>query len=97
MSLNTLKKQNSLANLLGAAEKENTPPKIRNHTLMNVCGNRNWIKQETVMQSFGFYQRSREKICLGQSFGITHFKVRLASGILRILSPHLDRKTPYQR
>ena len=32
MSLNTLKKQNSLANLLGAAEKENTSPDKKSYT-----------------------------------------------------------------
>ena len=96
MSLNTLKKQNSLSDLLGAAEKENTSPDKKSYV-----DERLWKpeldKTGNGYAVIGFYQRSREKICLGRSFGIMHFKVRLANGILRILSPHLDRKTLYQR
>ena len=96
MSLTAMKKQNTLDKLLGAVEEENKPLEKKSYV-----DERLWKpeldKTGMVMQSFVFSLPSRVRNFRGQRSGTMRFKDQLDSGILRILSLLLDRKTLYQK
>ena len=84
MSLAQLKKQNSLDQLLGAAQSENQTQEKKSYK-----DERLW-KPELDKSGNGyavirFCLLWTVRICPGRNFGIMHFKAQLVSGILRIL------------
>ena len=96
MSLQSLKKSNTLDKLLGAAEVENKPQEKKSYV-----DERIW---KPVMDKSGngfavirFLPAAKVKTYLGQRFGTMRFKGQLVNGILRTLSLHLVRMILYLR
>ena len=82
MSLETLKRSNSLDKLLGAVEKENAPQEKKSYK-----DERLW-KPELDKSGNGYavirFFQLRVRICMGECI-IMHFKAQLVNGILKTL------------
>ena len=96
MSLSTLKKSDSLDKLLGAVQAENQPQEKKSYV-----DERLW---KPVLDKVGngyavirFLPAPDGEDMPWARYGTMRFKVRQDSGILRTLSPHLARKTLYQK
>ena len=97
MSLQALKKQNSLDALLGAVQKENQPLEKKSYVderiwkpVMDKTGNGYAVIRFLPMIE-------GESLPWVNDIGITDSKARQVSGILRTLSLLLDRMIPCQR
>ena len=82
MSLDTLKRSNSLDKLLNAVKEDNAPQE-KNHTLMKDYGNQNWISLVMVTQSFVSYHHQRVRTSLARKFGIMRPGFNWSNGILK--------------
>ena len=95
MSLEALKKSNSLDKLLNAVKEDSAPQEKKSYV-----DERLW-KPELDKSGNGyavirFLPAVEGEDMPWQKFGIMHFKAQLDSGILRTLSPLSVRKTLYQ-
>ena len=80
MSLDTLKRSNSLDKLLNAVKEDNAPQEKKSYV-----DERLW-KPELDKSGNGyavirFFHHQRVRTCLGQKFGIMRFKAQLVSGV----------------
>ena len=80
MSLESLRKSNSLDKLLNAVKEDSAPQEKKSYK-----DERLWKPEldslAMVMQFLDFYHLVRVKICLGQNYGVMLFKGQLVNGI----------------